>query len=379
MCDLDPSRLNSEVGDLEQRIRDNLSPGLQYACAHVSAHVSQTPAESVEACDLVEEFGEVRLMNWLEALSLMGRVPEAVGMASLIESWLKINLHPHALASSNGASLSRSPNSLSGPPTIPTHSSNTTPTSERSAVPGKRAKVKHFLRGILPGTSASTPIAHTPFRAPAPAEITTGKPRVYSAEIFHDLQRFIMTFIEPIIGSSLHIYSSALLLTPSETELSRRYGKSSEGGIRVVRGRPEHRSRSLWTATKHSGPVSCLAMSPDGMTIVSGSYDHTVRLWDAQTGAAIGKAMEGHTGPISCVEICLDGTTIVSGSWDNTLQLWDAKTGAAVGMVMDHTSPVNCIAVSPDGMTIVSGSYDDTLHPWVLRGIADLITRVTVW
>ncbi|KAG8995015.1 hypothetical protein FRB94_009489 [Tulasnella sp. JGI-2019a] len=84
MCNLDPSFLNSEVEDLEQRIRDNLSPGLQYACANMPRHVSETSADSVEVASLVREFADLKLMYWSEALSLMGRVHEAVEMASLI-------------------------------------------------------------------------------------------------------------------------------------------------------------------------------------------------------------------------------------------------------------------------------------------------------
>ncbi|KAG9012429.1 hypothetical protein FRB94_006044 [Tulasnella sp. JGI-2019a] len=179
------------------------------------------------------------------------------------------------------------------------------------------------------------------------------------------MQRFIMAFMEPIIASSLHIYYSALVLAPSDTELSCRYGHFAEGGIRVVRGRADGWSQTLWTATKHSGTVSCIAISPDEMAIISGSHDNTLRLWDAKTGAAIGKAMEGHTSWVSCIAVSADGMTIVSGSGDNTLCLWDAKTGAAIGKAMEgHTSWVNCIAVSADGMTIVSGSHDNTLCLW---------------
>ncbi|KAG8997521.1 hypothetical protein FRB94_007614 [Tulasnella sp. JGI-2019a] len=89
MCDLDPSLLNYEVKDLEERVKENISPGLQYARAHMPEHVSQTPAGSAEVGSLLREFSQVGLMNWLEGLSLMGRVHEAVGIALLIELWLK--------------------------------------------------------------------------------------------------------------------------------------------------------------------------------------------------------------------------------------------------------------------------------------------------
>ncbi|KAG8989009.1 hypothetical protein FRB94_014752 [Tulasnella sp. JGI-2019a] len=128
MCDLDPSLLNSEVEDLEKRIRENISPGLQYACAHMPEHVSQTPTGSAEVGSLVREFARVRLMNWLEGLSLMERVHEAVGMSLLIESWLKAGLYPLASSPSpNIAPLvhtpdnprSRSTSPIPGFPTIP--------------------------------------------------------------------------------------------------------------------------------------------------------------------------------------------------------------------------------------------------------------------
>ncbi|KAG9027590.1 hypothetical protein FRB95_007586 [Tulasnella sp. JGI-2019a] len=173
-----------------------------------------------------------------------------------------------------------------------------------------------------------------------------------------------MAFMEPIIASSLHIYYSALVLAPSDTELSCRYGHFAEGGIRVVRGRADGWSQTLWTATKHSGTVSCIAISPDEMAIISGSHDNTLRLWDAKTGAAIGKAMEGHTSWVNCIAVSADGMTIVSGSDDKTLHLWDAKTGAAIGKAMEgHTYPVNSVAFSHDGKYIISESMwvDETL------------------
>ncbi|KAG8996681.1 hypothetical protein FRB94_008087, partial [Tulasnella sp. JGI-2019a] len=369
MCNLDPSLLNSEVEDLAQRIRDNLSPGLQYACAHMPTHVSQTPTDNVEVDSLMEEFAEVKLMYWLEALSLMGRVHEAVGMAALIESWVRVGLHPHPLASPPSSNTATFVHPLSEPrdhPIIPTHSPET--------ALGKRARLKRFFGKL--GTSARVPslaaAAPTPLHGPSlPATLHTDIPiksKGYTVGIFHDLQRFVMTFMDPIVTSSLHIYSSALVLMPPDTELSRKYGQCAESGIRAVRGRANGWSQTLWTATKHSNIIRCVAMSPDGTTIVSGSIDNTLHLWDAKTGAAIGKAMNGHTDWVDCVVVSPDGTTIVSGSGDKTLRLWDARTGVAIGKAMKgHTDRVTCVTISSIGTTIVSGSFDNTLHLWDVR------------
>ncbi|KAG9025389.1 hypothetical protein FRB95_010230, partial [Tulasnella sp. JGI-2019a] len=334
----------------------------------MSGHLSRTSVDSRELRSLVEEFAEVRLLNWLEALSLMGMVSEAVEMASQIESWVKKNHYPHRLAlvpSSIPASLSRSLNNPRSHLTIPAHSSDDIPGSEGSAVVGKRARVKHILRGIFTRTPSPTLIAHTPVCVPPPAEIISRKVNACTVEIFHDLQRFIMAFIEPIIASSLHIYCSALVFTPSKTELMGQYGHFAKGGIRVVRGYGEMWPQALWTARKHSRSVSCIAMSPDGMTIVSGSYDKTLCLWDAKTGAAIGSAMEDHTDLVRCIAVSPDGMTIVSGSSDKTLHLWDAKTGATIRNVMEgHTSSVMSVTFSYDGKHIVSRSEDTEILVW---------------
>jgi len=46
----------------------------------------------------------------------------------------------------------------------------------------------------------------------------------------------------------------------------------------------------------HHDHVQCVAYSPDGWRIISGSRDRTIRIWNAETGAGIGDpSLEGHT------------------------------------------------------------------------------------
>ncbi|WP_235620311.1 WD40 repeat domain-containing protein [Prochlorothrix hollandica] len=56
-----------------------------------------------------------------------------------------------------------------------------------------------------------------------------------------------------------------------------------------------------------------MAFSPDGQTIVSGSSDKTIRLWDLQ-GNPIGEPFRGHSAYVWSVAFSPDGQTIVSGS-----------------------------------------------------------------
>ena len=123
----------------------------------------------------------------------------------------------------------------------------------------------------------------------------------------------------------------------------------------------------------HKRAVTSVAISPDGKTIISGSEDNTVQVWDAQTGAAL-RTLEEHEGSVTSVAISPDGKTIISGSEDNTVRVWDAPTGAALHTLTGHERSVTSVAVSADGKMIVSGGDDNTVRVWSAQTGATLHT-----
>ena len=148
----------------------------------------------------------------------------------------------------------------------------------------------------------------------------------------------------------------------------------SPDGHRIVSGSYD-RTLRLWDAatgqpigpplTGHTDVVRSVAFSPDGRRIVSGSDDLTVRLWDADTGRPIRPPLTGHGGHVTSVAFSPDGRRIVSGSDDRTVRLWDADTGRQIGAPLTgHTNWVTSVAFSPDGGRVVSGSWDKTLRLW---------------
>jgi len=100
--------------------------------------------------------------------------------------------------------------------------------------------------------------------------------------------------------------------------------------------------------------VWSVAYSPDGRHLIPGSSDKTIRMWDADTGSAVGKPLEGHTDSVWSVAYSPDGRHITSGSLDKMIRMWDAESGAAVGKPLKgHTHSVLSVAYSPDGHHII--------------------------
>jgi hypothetical protein len=134
----------------------------------------------------------------------------------------------------------------------------------------------------------------------------------------------------------------------------------------------------------HTGPVSSVAFSPDGKRLVSGSQDHTLKVWDAQTGQQT-LSLKGHTGGVTSVAFSPDGKRLVSGSDDRTLKVWDAQTGQETLSLKGHTGGVWSVAFSPDGKRLASGSTDSTVKVWdaqtgqEIRTIKGAITPPTIW
>lgn len=112
----------------------------------------------------------------------------------------------------------------------------------------------------------------------------------------------------------------------------------------------------------HLGEVLCLAFSPDGSRILTGSYDNTARLWDAATGVEL-QRFDAHSDIVTSVAFSSDGTRVLTGSNDDTAQLWDVATGARLRR-FDADKSVNTVAFSPDGSRILIGSNDGAIGIW---------------
>ncbi|MDJ0539738.1 MAG: WD40 repeat domain-containing protein, partial [Microcystis sp. M53603_WE2] len=113
----------------------------------------------------------------------------------------------------------------------------------------------------------------------------------------------------------------------------------------------------------HDSAVTSVNFSPDGKTLVSGSDDKTIKLWNVETGQKL-HTLKGHDGTVYSVNFSPDGKTLVSGSDDGTIILWDVETGKEIRTLKGHDGSVYSVNFSPDGKTLVSGSDDGTIILW---------------
>jgi WD40 repeat protein len=102
---------------------------------------------------------------------------------------------------------------------------------------------------------------------------------------------------------------------------------------------------------------------PADMRVASCSFDGSVQIWDALTGAN-NLTFHGHSGPVYAMAGARNGTAIASGSQDNNVMIWSPITGQIDYIYRGHTRPVKALAWAADGKYIASGGDDNTIMVW---------------
>lgn len=104
--------------------------------------------------------------------------------------------------------------------------------------------------------------------------------------------------------------------------------------------------------------------SPDGKIIMLGGLGQAT-LTDLETKKNL--LLQGHNGPISSVKINKEKTLALTGSHDHSVKLWDISTGKLLNTFLGHEGAVNSVTFHPTKPYVVSGSDDGTIKYWDIK------------
>ncbi|CAH0392958.1 unnamed protein product [Bemisia tabaci] len=114
----------------------------------------------------------------------------------------------------------------------------------------------------------------------------------------------------------------------------------------------------------HTGPITCLEVSRDGLTAVTGATDNMVNMWQLNSHE-LHSTMEGHTATITSVAISPNGLFAISGSEDKTARAWGLTLGLVVSVFTGHQSIVTAVGVLSDSRRVVSGDKQGVIAVWI--------------
>jgi WD40 repeat protein len=117
--------------------------------------------------------------------------------------------------------------------------------------------------------------------------------------------------------------------------------------------------------------VTCLAISPDGKTLATGSWErrgHPIQLWKVESGESLSQLGE-KTGAVNALAFSPDGKWLAWAGWSwgqnfNDIHLWELATGKEIHRFTGQRGGINCLSFSPDGKLLASGAHDSTILIW---------------
>ncbi|ORZ10493.1 WD40-repeat-containing domain protein [Absidia repens] len=115
----------------------------------------------------------------------------------------------------------------------------------------------------------------------------------------------------------------------------------------------------MHTLTGHG--LSVRAITAHGNTLVSGSYDNAVNVWNLETGRLVHR-LHGHHQKVYAVVIDPERKRCYSGSMDGSIRVWDYVSGICLQILEGHTILVGLLGLTKNHLT--SAGADGILRVW---------------
>jgi WD40 repeat protein/serine/threonine protein kinase len=118
--------------------------------------------------------------------------------------------------------------------------------------------------------------------------------------------------------------------------------------------------RHLARLDKDQASALSIAVSFDGKMAATGSFLHTVKLWNLSQAPSVREiaTLTGHLMPAWFLAFSPDGSRLAVGVGDGEVRLWNTQTGREALRLKGHKLPVFAVGFTPDGNTLVSMSSE---------------------
>lgn len=127
-----------------------------------------------------------------------------------------------------------------------------------------------------------------------------------------------------------------------------------------------YRCFRTFTAPKRLS-FSSIAVDPSGEVVAAGSLDDfDIHIWSVQTGQLLDQ-LSGHEGPVSTLSFAPNGGSLVSGSWDRTVRIWSVFARTQTSEPLQLQADVLCVSVRPDSKQIAVSTLDGQLTFWSIE------------
>ncbi len=134
----------------------------------------------------------------------------------------------------------------------------------------------------------------------------------------------------------------------------------------------EHAVRTLLRTIRFGkrGHAECACFTPDGESLITGSYDGYIEVWDWRAGS-ISKAhayqaddsFMRHESSVLCLDVSADSQYLASGSADGQLRVWQLRSGRCIRTLEKaHQEAITCVRFAPESSHVLSTSHDGTIR-----------------